>query len=146
MYNGLLHLHSGLRYIILALFLVTLIMSLNNWLKERKYTHKHHSIVKLHAIVFTIQFVAGVALYAISSKVLFDAGMMKSTLLRFFTLEHPLMMLIATILIVHSAAKAKIYSNYTTHKRLFWYNLLGLLLVVASIPWPFREQLGAGWF
>ncbi|MCT4645416.1 MAG: hypothetical protein N4A74_10560 [Carboxylicivirga sp.] len=146
MYNGLIHAHSGLRYIVLALILIVIIQSLLGWTRKYKYAGSHHVLVKLNSGLLLTQFMIGLGLFTISPKVLFSAEMFKSTLLRFFTLEHPLMMLIATILVIHSAARSKAYSNYITHKKLFFYNTIALILIIASIPWPFREQLGATWF
>lgn len=146
MYNGLLHAHSGIRYLTLLLLVCVILQSFYGWTRQRKYAGSHHVLVKLNAGFFLAQFMIGLVLYTISSKVLFDPDMLKSTLLRFFTLEHPLMMLIATALIIHNAAKSKSYSNYKTHKRIFWNNLIALIIVIAAIPWPFREQLGTSWF
>ncbi|MBK3517840.1 hypothetical protein [Carboxylicivirga marina] len=115
-------------------------------MRQRKYAGSHHVLVKINAGMFLAQLMIGIVLYTISSKVMFDAATMKSTLLRFFTLEHPLMMLIATVIIIHNAAKSKGYSNFQTHKRIFWNNLLALIIVIIAIPWPFREQLGTSWF
>jgi len=146
MYNGLLHAHSGLRYITLILLLVVVIQSLVGWQRKRKFASIHKMIVNLNFYTIIIQLLIGLGLYLLSSKVMFDPSMFKSTLVRFFTLEHPMMMLIAVVLIIYSSAKAKVYDNYKTHKKLFWCYGIGLLIVVASIPWPFREQLGATWF
>jgi len=146
MYNGLVHAHSGLRYILLIAMILVIFQSLIGWIKQRKYAGSNHVLVKINAALFLAQLMIGFGLYSISSKVLFDAETMKSTLLRFFTLEHPLLMIIATALVIHSAAKSKAYSNFNTHKRLFWNNTIALILVLVSIPWPFREQLGTAWF
>lgn len=146
MYNGLIHAHSGLRYIVLLTLLIVIVQSLVGWTKKNKYAGSHHVMVKTNAALFLAQFMIGLGLFTISPKVLFSTEMLKSTLLRFFTLEHPLLMLIATLIVIHIAAKCKAYSNYMTHKRLFWLNLVALILVIVSIPWPFREQLGANWF
>ncbi|MCU4173710.1 hypothetical protein [Carboxylicivirga sp. N1Y90] len=97
-------------------------------------------------IILHIQLIIGFVLFVISSKVMFDPIMMKNTLLRFFTMEHPLLMLIAIIIITIGHSKSKAFSNFHSHKRLFWSNLIGLLIIIASIPWPFRAELGAGWF
>lgn len=146
MYNGLLHAHSGIRYLTLILLLCVILQSFYGWIRQRKYAGSHHVLVKLNAGFFLAQLMIGAVLYTISSKVLFDPEMFKSTPLRFFTLEHPLMMLLATALIIHNASKSKSYSNYKTHKRIFWNNLIAFIIVIASIPWPFREQLGTSWF
>ncbi|MBR8536604.1 hypothetical protein KDU71_13600 [Carboxylicivirga sediminis] len=146
MYNGLLHAHSGIRYIALALMLIAILQGLIGWLTNKQFGKVHKRIINLNMGVFVAQLVIGITLYIISSKVLFDPAMFKSTLLRFYTLEHPLMMLIASIIVIHYSCKAKANSSYHTHKKLFISHTIALIIIVASIPWPFREQLGAGWF
>lgn len=146
MYTGLLHAHSGFRYIALILILAVIIQSFIGWQRQRKFSNAHRKLSSVSMIILHIQLIIGFVLFVISSKVMFDPIMMKNTLLRFFTMEHPLLMLIAIIIITMGHSKSKAFSNYLSHKRLFWTNTIGLLLILASIPWPFRAELGAGWF
>jgi hypothetical protein len=44
----------------------------------------------------------------------------------------------------YSKAKKKAEDSQK-FKTTFWYYLIGLVLILVSIPWPFRG-LGAGWF
>lgn len=145
MYNGLLHAHSGLRYIVLILMLLLIIQSLRGWLKksESKRSHVRTSAISMSFV--HIQFLIGAALFFLSPKVLVSADMFKSALVRFFTLEHPLMMLIAIALVTIGHVKAKKIRDFRAHKQLFWYNIIALIIILASIPWPVRN-LGAGWF
>ena len=70
--------------------------------------------------------------------------MMKTTLLRFFTMEHLVMMLLAITLITMGYSGAKRMSDSKRqHKRIFTFFLIALILILASIPWPFRTALGA---
>jgi hypothetical protein len=55
-------------------------------------------------------------------------------------------MIIAIILVTIGHAKAKRASEPAKkHKTILLFYAIGLILILASIPWPFR-QLGAGWF
>ncbi len=146
MYKALLHSHSGLRYVVLLFILIVIGQSFIGWQRQRKFDVTHRRISNVSTVLLHLQWMVGLALFFISSKVFFDADTMKSSLLRFFTMEHPVMMLIGTLLITIGHLKAKVYSNYKSHKRLFWYNVVGLVIILAAIPWPFRADLGAGWF
>jgi hypothetical protein len=75
----------------------------------------------------------GLALYAISPKVQFSATM-SNGMLRFYTIEHTVMMLIAVILITigHRSEILKFQKN--------WYYLIALAIILV-IPWPFRAIL-----
>jgi hypothetical protein len=70
--------------------------------------------------------------------------LMKDKFYRFFWVEHPLMMLLAIILITVARGKAKVL-NY---KAVGWLLVIALLLILAGVPWPFREVVGddRNWF
>ena len=58
---------------------------------------------------------------------------------RFFTIEHTLGMLIAIVLITIGRIKGKkIIDSVKRHKLTFWYFFIALVIMIASIPWPFR--------
>jgi len=85
-------------------------------------------------------------LYFISPKVTLVEGFMKDTILRFYTVEHISLMLIAAIFITigHSKSK-KAEDSAAKFKKIAVFYTVTLLLVLVSIPWPFRIP-GAGWF
>jgi len=71
---------------------------------------------------------------------------MENALLRFYTVEHMSMMIVAIILITIGFSTAKrLEDAVAKHKRVAIMYGIGLVIIIASIPWPFRE-LGAGWF
>jgi uncharacterized membrane protein len=146
MYTGLLHAHSGLRYIVIILLVAVIVQSFLGWTRQRKFSSIHKKLTVTSMSLLHIQFLIGVALFFLSPKVIFDPELFGGAIIRFFTLEHPLLMLIAIILITVGQIRSKAFTNYKSHKRIFWANLIGFILIMVSIPWPFREQLGAGWF
>ena len=146
MYNGLLHAHSGLRWIVLALLIWAIIQAITGFTSKREYK-KSDRLSALLAMIFShIQLLIGLVLYFISPKVAFAEGMMKNDVLRFFTMEHILMMAVGIILITIGFSTAKRTTDaLSKHKKVMIYYGTGLLIILAGIPWPFRE-LGAGWF
>ncbi|SMO97036.1 cytochrome B [Gracilimonas mengyeensis] len=146
MYTGLLHAHSGLRWIVLVLILWAIIKAFSGWMGGKEYT-KSDRLSALFALIFThIQLLLGLVLYFVSPKVQFTADMMKTTLLRFYTMEHLVLMLVAIVLITMGFSKAKRLTDAVAkHKKVAIYYGIGLLLILAGIPWPFRG-FGAGWF
>jgi hypothetical protein len=86
-------------------------------------------------------------LYFKSPKVSFAEGWMKIDMYRFFGMEHLLIMLIGIIVITIGRKKAekKLNANAKHSKIAVWYTI-GLLIILAGIPWPFREALGGQWF
>ena len=146
MYEGLLHAHSGLRWIVLVLIVWALFKSVSGWVGKKEF-QKGDRLAALLALIFThIQLLIGLGLYFISPKVSFESGVMESQLLRFYTVEHMSMMIIAIALITIGFSTAKrMADSVAKHKRIAIMYGIGLLLIIASIPWPFRG-LGAGWF
>ncbi len=142
MYQALLHTHSGLRWIVLLLIIINVINAAGSLTRNKAFTAKDKKL-SLFALISThTQAVIGIILYMMSPKVEFSSETMSNSMLRFFTMEHTLMMLIAITLVTIGNRMAKTGNG----KRVFWYYFIALLVILAAIPWPFREALGSGWF
>lgn len=139
----LVHTHSGLRWVVLGLF----VYAIFNALRKKNTYEKSDRLLNMFTMVsLHIQLVIGLVLYFTSSKVSFVEGWMKSDLLRFYGMEHILLMIIAIVLVTIGHGKSKRALDSTKkHKTIVLFYSIGLLLILASIPWPFRN-LGAGWF
>lgn len=146
MYNGLVHAHSGLRWIVLVLLVWALIKAIGGLSSKREF-QKSDRISALLGLIFThIQLLIGLVLYFISPLVSFESGFMKNEVLRFYTVEHISLMLIAIALItIGFSTHKRAESSAAKFKKIAVYYGIGLLLILVSIPWPFRG-LGAGWF
>jgi hypothetical protein len=144
MYTGLVHMHSGLRWIALVLLIAAVFIALSRWQGRNGYTDGNRKLYLFTLISIHLQLVIGLILYFISPKVNFS--MISDKLYRFYTVEHLTGMLIAIVLITIGYSRSKRASDPTTKQRLIaiFYGL-GLLLILAMIPWPFRD-LGAGLF
>ena len=146
MYLFLTHLHSTLRYVVLLLLLISIINSVYGALKQKEFTKEAKRISYFTFISILLEVSLGFMIYFLSDKVIFDSNTFKMELYRFFTMEHPLMMIIAVGLISVGHLKAIRKNSVASYKTLIIYNLLGLLIIIAAIPWTFRQSLGAGWF
>ncbi|RYC71361.1 MULTISPECIES: cytochrome B [Spirosoma] len=144
MYPGLVHAHSGLRWIALILLLAAVAVAIGKWQGRSGYTDGNRKLYLFTLIAVHTQLLIGLVLYFISPLVNFS--MLSDKLYRFYTVEHTTGMLIAIVLITIGYSRSKRATDPTTKQRLvgIFYGL-GLLLILASIPWPFRIP-GAGWF
>ena len=72
---------------------------------------------------------------------------MKNPVNRFYGMEHLLGMLLAIIVVTvgRKMAEKQEVVEHKNKKILVWYTI-GLFLILASIPWPFREALNGSWF
>jgi hypothetical protein len=140
MYSALTHSHSGLRWILLILLVLTIIRVFGKRSGKVPFTEGDKKLALFTLIATHLQAVLGLGLYFMSTKVEFSGNTMSNPVFRFYTMEHTLMMLIAIILITVGYGHAK----KANAKGVFTYYLIALLLILAAIPWPFRG-LGAGW-
>jgi len=140
--TGLLHLHSILRWIILLLLLVCLLQAISKSPAVRKASLWLMISAHLMLIVGIYQLFFG--RYGITKGLPAGIELMKDKFYRFFWIEHPLMMLLAIILITGARGKAKVLNYKAVGLLLF----IALLLILAAVPWPFREIVGEGraWF
>lgn len=150
MYSALLHSHSGLRWISIILLLVAIFNAMKSQ-TSGEYLKKD-KMINLFAMIFLhIQLLIGLGLYFISPKVAFVEGWMSSDtaggMYRFFGVEHFIGMLLAIVIITigRSKAEKKLKGSRNKHRKILVTYTFGLLLILISIPWPFREVLGGAW-
>lgn len=147
MENILIHAHSGWRWIVLVLLLAAVVKMNMGWKGKKVFAGGDKKLAMFAMIAFHIQFLVGWILFFVSSKVQFVEGMMANKMLRFFTVEHSLMMTAAMVLITVGHSKSKKAGNDNLKfKRLAIFYTIALILILASIPWPVREALGGKWF
>jgi NADH:ubiquinone oxidoreductase subunit 2 (subunit N) len=136
--------HSGLRWVVLGL----LIYAIFNALRKKDFYAKSDRMLNMFAMVsLHIQLVIGLILYFTSEKVKFVDGWMGDSIRRFYGMEHILLMVIAIVLVTIGHAKAKrATESAKKHKTILIFYAIGLILIIASIPWPFRNLGVEGWF
>lgn len=144
LYPFILHSHSILRWVALLFLVIAIVNSLLGVIRKTSFTGTDLKMSLWAMVTFHLQVLLGIVLYFISPKVQFTAGMMKSDLLRFYTMEHVSLMLISIVLITlgYLRAKKKIEKG---HKQILVFYVIALLLVLIAIPWPFREIFGTNW-
>lgn len=133
MYNFLQNFHSGWAYLTL-LAAILFFFSVGFYAINKK--QRNNALTKLSfitTIVFHVQLVLGLALYFYSPYAKWNSETMKDSTLRFFSMEHPLMMFAAVIFITIANSKLKKSESVQLSTAVF--ALLGLALVLSRIPW-----------
>ena len=130
MSTGLLHLHHYLPY----LFFIVLIISIVRAALNKIPDVKKDIFLTLTLIFAHIQLLLGLVLLV---NVISIAGVqMGEAANRFVSIEHPLMMIIAVLLITIGKVKAKKATDNTKgNKTVFSYFIIALVLVVLRTPW-----------
>jgi Ca2+/Na+ antiporter len=136
LYQILKHAHSGLRWIVLILIVWAIINAITK-INKKDFTETDRKYGLFALMATHIQFLIGLVLIFVSPLVK----------LSFYMTQHIPMMLLAVILITvaYSTSKRAVTSS-SKFKKVIIFNLLGLLVMLAAIPWPFREGLGGGWY
>lgn len=129
------HLHSTLAIILLLALVVAIVITLVNYFGSKPYNRK---IALLGLISAHLQLVVGFIIYFTSPLGMqaFSGANMKNSLSRLYFLEHPLMMIIAIVLITIGYSKAKrLTENYSANKTVLIFYTLGLIVILSRIPW-----------
>lgn len=138
------HAHSGFRWIALILIIFTIYKAFMGIKNAEEYTAKSKMLALGTLIFFHLQVLIGFSLLFSSAKTAFFD---MTQPFRFFTIEHPLMMIIAVTLVTMGYSKAKKESSARMkfRKILIFYSVAVLITLIA-IPWPFRGVLDGGMF
>ncbi|MDH5608992.1 MAG: hypothetical protein OEY56_05895 [Cyclobacteriaceae bacterium] len=140
-YQLFLSIHSIVRWIALILLLVVFVKSITGLLAKNNYG-KLDNILSASSLGFIhLQVLIGLVLYLFlspSTDLAFqDFGKaMKDSLLRFWAVEHLIMMLLAAVLIHVGRIKSKkAASDRSRFRQQAIFYGLGLLLILLGIPW-----------
>ncbi len=141
MYTGLLHAHNGFRWLVLLALVVSVVLAISGWLGKREWK-KTDNLFNLILVIFTdLQFLVGLVLYAFVSPITKTAfqnfgAAMKNPDLRFYAVEHILLMVVALVLIHIGRSKSKkASSSVKKHRTAAIFYTLSLVLILAGIPW-----------
>ena len=141
MYTGLLHAHSGFRWLLLAIILIALIKYFIGLTANKKWG-KADNVINISLVsLMDIQLLTGLILYFFASPItkmaMQNFGMaMKNADLRFYAVEHFFVMLLAAVLlhIGRSKTKKAATDKQKFSRSLVWIGIV-VVLVVAGIPW-----------
>lgn len=139
--------HSGLRWIVLLILIITAVKSIGGIVGKKTYLSIDKKLASFTVMFFHLQLVLGFILFFANDWASMF-GEMKDPGIRFFTVEHTLGMFLAAILLTVGSAKAKrASSDEKKFKTIAWTFTISLVMVLAFIPWPFREIFASrGWF
>lgn len=148
MITGFQHLHSALRWVVLILLIATIVRAFIGKRGKRSFGGLK-KLALLSMVGMHLQLVIGFVLYFAKDwhTVLTNSSLLKHAPTRFFGLEHMAMMLVSIILVTAGYSTAKrMTDSHRQHMRILILFLIALILVLASIPWPFRTDIGSyGW-
>ncbi|WP_192350255.1 hypothetical protein [Algoriphagus sp. Y33] len=139
MYTGIQHLHSGIAYLALLALAVVIIYMLIGSLSNREFTEKDRKIGLIAFILSHIQLLVGLILYFLSPlglEMLKSGSAMSDSAARLMALEHPLINIIAIVVISIGYIKAKKPGvSRGRFRSIYMMYAIGLVLILSRIPW-----------
>ncbi len=142
--NYTLIIHSILRWAVVLFGLWALINALSGVFGKRKFTAGDNRTNLFFMISCDIQLLIGLVLYfngmwftllKTNAK-----EVMKDGMSRFFAVEHITMMVIAWLLVhIGRSMVKRAGTDAQKHKRSLIYFGIAILIILAMIPWPFRQ-------
>ena len=141
-------LHNIIRWVVVALAVVTLVRTFSGWFGKRAWTASDRKVGIFFTSAIDMQLLLGVLLYFVYSnwglKAILEQGMsavMKQDTYRFFTIEHAFYMLLGMVFAhLGSALPKRAKDDLTKHKRAAIFFSLAVLVILLGMPW-FRPLL-----
>lgn len=134
-------LHNVLRWIVLVAGVLAAGRAIIGWRSDGAWTQLDNRLGLLFTISFDIQVLLGIVMYFFLSPIttsgLSDFGAaMGSSEVRFYLVEHSVVMLLALGLAHAGRAAAKgAHAESTKHRRVAIFFTIAVILMVAMIPW-----------
>jgi len=145
MYNTVLSVHSLVRWLVVTSLVISLFRAYRGWLTNKVFTRLDNAMRHWTATICHIQLIFGLWLYFISPVITNFLNNFKEAVhqreVRFFGMEHSLMMLTGIVVITIGSAKAK---RKPTDREKFrtmaiWFTV-GTLIILSSVPWSFSPM------
>ncbi len=142
MYSILLTTHSLFRWLVLLSLVYAIYRGVRGWKLKKEFSKFDNTLRHSTATITHIQLLLGLSLYFISPIVSFFLNNIKVGMgerqIRFFGLEHASVMFLAIVVVSIGSAKAKRKkSDYEKYRTMTIWFLIGLILILSSIPWSF---------
>lgn len=141
MYPFILSAHNIVRWLVLIFALLAIIKAFIGWFGKKEWKGLDDKLGLGFTVSLDIQVLLGLLLYVVFSPITRSAfsdigAAMANSDLRFFLVEHFLMMIVALVLahIGRSRAK-KADTDVSKHKNAAIFYTIAFLLILAAIPW-----------
>ena len=146
---GLLHLHNILRWVILLFLLLSLFRAFAGWTQKKVFTAGDRKTWLFTLIFAHLTLVLGLYQWLYGRygmlKISLPEGtnVMKDKFFRFYWVEHPTLMILAIILITLGYGMSKKpVADIVKFRKAFWFFFIALVVILAAVPWPFRDVVG----
>lgn len=130
--------HSYIAFLLLAVLVVVIAMGIYGWVAKKPFTKTTRLLALVGLGAAQSQFTIGVVLYFLSPLGMsnFSGDAMKTAITRLYIVEHPLMMLLAIVLVTIGYIKSKkAIDDSRKYKNMVIFYSIGLAFILSRIPW-----------
>ena len=142
-----LFIHNLLRWAIVISSVYTLFILFKGWIKNQAWQDAHRKALMIFTMLLDTQLLLGLLLYFVFSDLTkaafadFSAAM-GNQILRFFTVEHSLLMVLAIVIgHIASAVGKKDLPDLDKFKRTAILTAIAFFLLIGGIPWTIRPLI-----
>ncbi len=144
-------LHSFTRWLVLFSLLFALFCSYRGWIQHKTFTVFDNRTRHVTATIAHIQLLLGLWLYAISPLISYFLHNYKNAVkersIRFFGMEHSIMMVVAIVIITIGSTSAKKKKNdEQKFKTMALWFTVALLIILITVPWKFSPMASRPYF
>jgi hypothetical protein len=135
-------LHSIVRWLVIVFAVLALVRMFSGWAGRRIWAHADDRVGILFTSMLDLQMLLGLILYfflsPITASLLNGTGSISSPGVRFFGVEHILMMLVGVVVahVGRSISKKAPTSSGKFNRAAILYSL-AVVIILLAIPWPF---------
>lgn len=141
MYTGLLHSHSGLRYLVITVLGLVALKAIVSMLTKSSFKPLDKTLALITLILTHIQFTIGLILLFVSAKFQWfkdysASEIMADSEIRFWSVEHPLVMILAVAAVTIGYSKMKKASDSRSKfKMLAMFFTIAFAFIMLVLPW-----------
>jgi hypothetical protein len=141
MYTGLLHSHSGLRYLVITVLGFVALKAIVSMLTNSKFKPIDKTLALITLILTHIQFTIGLILLFVSAKFQWfkdysATEIMADSQIRFWSVEHPLLMILAVVGVTIGYSKMKrVEDSRAKFRFLAMFFTIAFAFIMLGLPW-----------
>lgn len=146
MYAAFLFLHSWMRWLVVAVAIVTVVRAWRGWMKNRPWDRRDEQLARAFPVLVDVQVLLGLILFVALSpdtSGLLTEGVtaLNNERARFWTMEHAVPMVAALVLThVGQVFIRRSFHDMAKHRWAAIVFGLTAVIILLSIPWPFSPN------
>lgn len=134
-YKILLTTHSVVRWLLLISMVLSIVISLIGWINKKGLSNRDLKVNTFAMSFAHLQVIFGLVLYFITPQISFSGFSLSDPVIRYYTINHSLIMILAVIVLTVGSIRAKRAADKLSAATtsLVWY-LVSLGLIISAIP------------